>query len=66
MPRRRGFTLIELLVVDMTVYSMPRSGDGTLQRKPPTRFPAIYSDPLKTPLRKEVQPGRQAIPLDLP
>jgi hypothetical protein len=55
-----------VVIEDLAVYAAPRQPDGTLLRKPAPRFPPQYSDPLRTPLRKQVHPGPQVIDLDLP
>jgi hypothetical protein len=54
-----------VVVEDLDVYALPRKPDGTLLRNPPVRFDPRYGSPLKTPLRKQVQPGSQVIDLDL-
>jgi hypothetical protein len=55
-----------VVIEDLAVYAAPRQPDGTLLHKPAVRFPIQYSDPLRTPLRKQVRPGPQVIDLDLP
>jgi hypothetical protein len=54
-----------VVVEDLAVYAAPRDADGTLRRRPPVRLPPRYSNPLQTPLRKEVLPGVQTMDLDL-
>jgi hypothetical protein len=54
-----------VIVDDLNVYSLPRSPDGTLLKPAPVRFPAKYSDPLQSPLRKQVQQGTQSIDIEL-
>jgi hypothetical protein len=55
-----------VVIEDLAVYAAPRQPDGTLLRKPAPRFPPQYGDPLRTPLRKQVQTGSQVIDLELP
>src|SRR5262245_61072740 len=52
-------------VEDLAILSAPRSADGTVLQRPPVRFPADYSDPLRTPLQREVKAGTQTLDLDL-
>jgi hypothetical protein len=54
-----------VIVEDMSVYSAPRSQDGTLLKKPAPRFPSKYKDMLQTPIHKEVKPGPQQIEIDI-
>jgi hypothetical protein len=54
-----------VVLEDLAAYAVPRETDGTLTRKPPVRFPARFGDLLKTPLRRQVQPGAQTVDLDL-
>jgi hypothetical protein len=55
-----------VIVEDLAPYRLPRDDDA-----PPTaraikpRVPAAYADPSKTPIRREVKPGEQAIDLEL-
>jgi len=52
-------------VEDLAILSAPRSPDGTVLKRSPVRFSSSYSDPLRTPLVREVKSGKQAIDLDL-
>jgi hypothetical protein len=54
-----------VVIEDLAVYAAPRSPDGTLLRKPAPRFAAHYTDPLRTPLRRDVHAGAQTVDLDL-
>jgi hypothetical protein len=54
-----------VVIEDLDVHAAPRAADGTLLRPPPLRFAPHFGDPLKTPLRKRVEPGSQVIDLDL-
>jgi hypothetical protein len=54
-----------VIVDDLNVYGLPRSPDGTLLKPAPVRFPAKFSEPLHTPLRKQVQQGSQSIDIEL-
>jgi len=55
----------KVIVEDLAIYDAPRSEDGTLLEQPPVRFPANYSDPLRSPLSREVRVGEQTIELEL-
>lgn len=55
----------KVTVEDLAILSAPRSPDGTVLKRPPVRFPAHYSDPLRSPLEREVLAGSQVIDLDL-
>ena len=55
----------KVIVEDLAVYRSPRAPDGTVLTMPPVRFAADYSDPLRSPLLREVKPGEQTIDLDL-
>ncbi len=55
----------KVTVEDLAVYQAPRADDGTVLAMPPARFAATYSDPLRSPLAREVKPGEQTIDLDL-
>lgn len=55
-----------VIIQDMAIYSAPRSPDGTVIKKPPTRIPSVYSDVLTTPLVRQVDHGKQTIDIDLP
>jgi len=55
----------KVIVEDLAIYDAPRSEDGTLLEHPPVRFPANFSDLLRSPLSREVQPGEQTIELKL-
>src|SRR5262245_9570013 len=52
-------------VEDLAILSAPRSPDGTVLQRPSVRFSANYSDPLRTPLTRDVKPGAQTLDLDL-
>ncbi len=54
-----------VIVEDMAIYSMPRSPDGTLLKRPPVRFPEKYHSLVKSPLHFEIHPGSQQIDIDL-
>jgi hypothetical protein len=54
-----------VIIEDMAIYSAPRSADGTVLAHPPERFPPAYSDPLASPLVREVAAGSQTFDLDL-
>lgn len=54
-----------VVIEDLAIYAAPRSSDGTLLAKPPIRFASEMTDPLRTPLRREVKEGPQTIDLDL-
>jgi hypothetical protein len=60
-----GVGNFRVVIEDLNVNALPRSPDGTLLQQPPVRFDPRYGSPLKTPLRKQVQPGNQVIDLDL-
>lgn len=52
-------------VEDLAIYDAPRAEDGTVLQMPATRFPAIYSDPLRTPLTATVSSDAPPISLKL-
>lgn len=52
-------------IEDLAIYSAPRDSEGTVLKMPPKRFPPSFSDPLRTPCKKQVTPGKQTIDLDL-
>jgi len=54
-----------VLVEDLAILSAPRAADGTVLKRPPVRFSAIYSDVLGTPLVVDVKSGPQTIDIDL-
>jgi hypothetical protein len=54
-----------VIVEDLAIYAAPRDDDGTVTQVPPARFGPSYSDPLLSPLRREVKAGTQQIDLDL-
>ena len=58
--------LYTVIVEDMAVYSMPRSPDGTLIKKPPARFPEKFRSLLNSPLRQEVHTGSQQVEIEIP
>jgi len=55
----------KVIVEDLSIYQALRSPDGTVLTMPPARFVPAYSDPLRSPLTREVKPGEQTIDLDL-
>ncbi len=55
----------KVIVEDLAIYQAPRAPDGTVLSMPRARFAAHYSDPLRSPLAREVKPGEQTIDLDL-
>lgn len=55
-----------VIVEDLAVYAAPRDADGTILEMPPLRFPRRFSDPLQSPILKEVMAGKQVIDLELP
>lgn len=52
-------------VEDLALYSLPRDEDAPAAEAPKPKLPGAYGHPGKTPLRVQVQPGRQTIDLDL-
>jgi hypothetical protein len=55
----------KVIVEDLAIYQAPRSPDGTVLSIPRPRFAPAYSDPLHSPLTREVKLGHQTIDLDL-
>ena len=54
-----------VIVEDLAIYSAPRDDEGSVTQMPPVRFPARFSDPLLSPIQREVKVGEQVIELDL-
>lgn len=46
-----------VILEDRAIYSAPRSPDGTVLAIPQKRFPAVYGDPARSPLRVIVEGG---------
>jgi len=55
----------KVIVEDLAIHSAPRSPNGTVLEHPPQRFPPRYSDPLQSPLARDVVPGSQTMDLKL-
>jgi hypothetical protein len=55
----------KVIIEDLAIYQAKRSPDGTVTDIPPERFGPRYSDPLRSPLSHDVQPGQQTIDLEL-
>lgn len=53
------------IVEDLAIYDAPRAADGTVTSQPPVRFPAIYGDPLRSPLQVTVNADNQPCSLEL-
>jgi len=58
--------LYTVIIEDMALYTSPRLPDGTLIKRPPTRFPEKYRNLLNSPLRQEIHAGSQQVEIDLP
>lgn len=54
-----------VVVEDLSLADAPREPDGTIIQFPRQRFPAAYSDPLRTPLRAAIREGDQEIELKM-
>jgi hypothetical protein len=54
-----------ITIEDLAIYAAPRSEDGTVLSLPPPRFPPLYSDPLKTKLRRSIAADELALELDV-
>ncbi|MCO6459599.1 MAG: hypothetical protein J5I93_30155 [Pirellulaceae bacterium] len=54
-----------VVVEDLSLADAPRAPDGTIIEFPRPRFPAVYSDPLRTPLRATISAGQQEIELKM-
>ncbi len=52
-----------VVLEDLSILSAPRTADGTVVTYPPKRFPEVYGDPLRTPLRVLVRESGEAITL---
>lgn len=52
-----------VIVEDLAMYDAPRDEEGSITKFPRRRFPALYGDPLQTPLRATIEPGPQQIDL---
>ncbi len=52
-------------VEDLSILDAPRKDDGTVISVPPQRFPSLYSDSLRTPLRATVEATEVPIALEL-
>jgi hypothetical protein len=52
-------------VEDLAIYDAPRAEDGTVTAMPPIRLPAIYADPLQSPLQVTVNAENQPCSLEL-
>jgi hypothetical protein len=52
-------------IEDLAWYDAPRDVEGSVIKLPKRRFPAIYSDPLQTPLRVTIQPNSQQVELQM-
>lgn len=54
-----------VIVEDLAILDAPRSEDGTVISLPTKRFPSVYSDPLRTPLRAIIKAESEPISLEL-
>ena len=54
-----------VIIEDLAILQTPRSEDGTILAMPPQRFPKVYSDPLRTPLRATVEETTPPVRLEL-
>jgi hypothetical protein len=54
-----------VILEDLGPYSAPRTEDGTLLKPYVPRFPATYSDPVRSPWKVRVAAGSQSIELEV-
>lgn len=54
-----------VILEDLGQYSAPRTEDGTLLKPYVPRFPAAYSDPVRSPWKVQVTKGTHSIELDV-
>ncbi|MFO0821437.1 MAG: hypothetical protein U1A77_26070 [Pirellulales bacterium] len=54
-----------VILEDLGPYSAPRTEDGTLLKPYVPRFPATYSDPVRSPWKVSVAAGSQTIELEV-